>query len=203
VGFQTNFKITAGYFFQLPQLAPNEIITGADLTIGRLPDPSTGLAPAHDADLVAVGFTNVSPPANTAAESQAYYYVGEGALDTTLGRMLIQDDFLVPGDYIAATGAPATTSTSDAGDTALLAYINSLYANPEFIPGTGSLILRINPEVDASSGTVRYTVSTAETTLAGSTLPTLTLTTQLVPEPGMVSMLVILGAGLVGRRRRI
>ena len=76
VGFQTNFLITSAFFFRLPALAPGESIIGADFLLMELPDTAaSAVAPAHNADLVAIGFTNTNPPERSAATSEQYFYL--------------------------------------------------------------------------------------------------------------------------------
>jgi len=203
VGFQTNFLITSAFFFRLPVLAPGETITAADFSITELPDTAaTAVTPNHNADLVAVGFTNIDPPARNAAASEQYFYVGEGLFDTAPGRLQIQDNFLVPADFIPSGGSAAGKSTDAVGDAALLGYIHDLYANQatnQFVPGTSYLILRLNPDTLGDSGTRRYTVASAENADAGITPPTLSL--NIVPEPG-AAMLLSAGMLVVTRIRR-
>lgn len=197
VGYQTNFLITSAFFFQLPLLAPGESIVGADFSVMELPDSATSaVTPAHNADLVAIGFTNTDPPERTAATSEAYFYLGEGNLDTAPGRLQIQDNFLMPSDFIPNGGTAFTKSTDETGDTTLTGYINGLYANQatnQFVPGTSYLILRLNPDTGGDSGTKRYTVASADNMTAGTMPPTLTLV--VVPEPSSIALLA--GAGLM------
>jgi hypothetical protein len=205
VGFQTNFLITSAFFFQLPLLAPGESIVGADFSVTELPDSATSaVTPAHNADLVAIGFTNTDPPERTAATSEQSFYLGEGNLDTAPGRLQIQDNFLTPSDFIPMGGTAFPKSTDETGDTALTGYINGLYANQatnQFVPGTSYLILRLNPDTGGDSGTKRYTVASADN-ITGMLPPTLTLV--VVPEPGAIALLA--GCGLLAsalpRRRR-
>jgi hypothetical protein len=202
IGFQTNFLITSAFFFRLPLLAPGETIAGADFSVTELPDSaSTAVIPNHNADLVAVGFTNIDPPERNAPASERYFFVGEGRDDTAPGRAQIQDNFLEPSDFIPMSGSALGKATDDPGDAALLGYINDLYANSatnQFIPGTSYLILRLNPDLLGDSGTRRYTVASAENVVAGVTPPTLTLV--IIPEPAC-AMLFLAGMAALGGRR--
>ncbi|HEV8292777.1 MAG TPA: hypothetical protein VGP94_12675, partial [Tepidisphaeraceae bacterium] len=134
-------------FFKLPVLQSGESLSGANFRVTELADPANG-PPTINADLWAIGYTNAATPLNNPAESQTYFF--NGPLDPNPGvgtgavRALIQDNFLIPTDVIGTGGAPIAHDTNPAGDAALLAYIQSLYANPNIIPGTTSLILRLN-----------------------------------------------------------
>jgi hypothetical protein len=155
--------------------------------VAELPDAAaTAVLPNHNADLVAVGFTNIDPPANGAAEGGAYYYVGEGAADTAPGRSLIQNNFLVPTDFLPVIHPfSIAKSTSADGDAALVGYMDHLYANQAtsgFLPGTSYLILRVNPDLTSDVGTRRYSLASAEAT--GVQLPTLTIDVESTLSPG-------------------
>jgi hypothetical protein len=223
VGFQSNFNgagasppggITTLYFFQLPALGAGESISGASFGVGRLADSATSATtPTFSADLYALGL--VGSVSKTAADAQKFFYLGgaaQGALPAdgpavggTVAR--VKDDFLTPGDFIANGGAAAASPTT----ADLSAYVKNLYANPAangFTPGASYLVLRINPDADTvpASGTQRYTLAFQGTAANGGAgtpenRPTLTLTTEVVPEPGGVGVMLVAGAGAVGRRR--
>jgi hypothetical protein len=184
----------AAYMFQLPVLAPGETIAAASLKLTELVDSAAG-TPAANADLWAIGFDNTNPPLDNATESQNYFF--NGSVDSNAGigtgalRTLIQDNFLIPTDVILA-GSPAAHQTNAAGSATLLAYINSLYANPNVIPGTSNLIVRLNFDGDSyapvsATAANRYMLGSADNTDT-TVLPTLTLTTQQVPEPAALSV---------------
>ena len=225
VGTQTGFAnpangqplggITSVFFFQLPALAAGESISGADFSISLLRDlAASGSQPLFGGDLYALGFTN------TPASNASYFFAGPSPADSAAAtgdtgagfggpgvlRALIQDDLLQPADFIPNGTVPpaAPKSTGDGGDAALLAYVNSLYANQAatgFVPGTSSLILRINPDAASYSGaaTQRYSIIGAENPSA---YPKPTLTLDVVPEPGSVALLALGGLTLLTRRRR-
>ena len=204
-----NNKVYANaiFFFKLPILQSGETLTSANLRVIELADPTNG-PPTINADLWALGYDNHTIPTNGPAESQAYYY--NGPLDPNPGvgtgaiRALIQDNFLIPTDVIGTGGPSAAHDTNNSGDAALLAYIQSLYTNPSIIPGTTSLILRLNYD-DAAYSPVfattpnHYTLTSADNATAK---PTLTLSTQVVPEPNAIALLAA-AALLLSRRRAI
>jgi hypothetical protein len=188
-GFQANFNLTSAYFFKLPALSPGQAITGADFAITELADTSTSaVTPGFNGDLYALGTTTVDPPANGVTESTNYYFIGSGPAPT--GTVVIQDNFLVPADFIPVGGSNAVKSTNAVGDAALLAYIKTLYLNQGtngFVPGTSSLILRMNPDAGVAAGVQRYSAASANNITPGVMLPTLTL--NIVPEPSSVAIL--------------
>jgi hypothetical protein len=194
------------FFFKLPILQTGETLTNANLRVIELADPANG-PPTINADLWALGYTNAASPLNGPAESQAYYYNGPadpgGGIGAGAVRALIQDNFLIPSDVIG-TGGPSTAhDTSDSGDVALLSYIQSLYTNPNIIPGTTSVILRLNYD-DAAYSPVFATTPNHYTLTAGENAnakPTLSLTTQTVPEPHTL-VLFAASALLFSRRAR-
>jgi hypothetical protein len=184
----------AAYMFQLPVLAPGESITSASLKLTELVDASAG-SPAANADLWAIGFDNNNPPLNSATESQNYFFNGSVDSNAAIGagaaRTLLQDNFLVPTDVILA-GSPSAHQTDATGSANLLAYIQSLYSNPSVVPGTSSLIVRLNFDSDSYAPTSataanRYMLGSADHTDT-TVLPTLTLTTQQAPEPAALGV---------------
>lgn len=204
-GQQTNFQISSAYFFQLPAVAPSAI-TSANLVLTRVADSATGaVLPTFNADLVALGFVNEEPPGNLTADSERYFFFGaEGATDTAAGengaaRLLIQDNFLSPGDFIARGGESVAHGTSDAGDAALLTYLQGLYADPAFVPGSSYLVLRLNADAAAESPTttMRYTIASAENTVVEAR-PVLELS--IVPEPSAGALIMLAAMGLLRRR---
>lgn len=217
-------KFSSVYYFQLPDVNP-AAITGASFMTSSLPDDSaTPTRPGHNVDLWALGFDNNNPPItagapNADAAAEDYYYdndlpdAGTGAEPGVhRSNLRIHDNFMLPADFVPNGGAPITKSTDDLADASLLAYIQSLYANPNFIPGQSHLILRLNGDgldVD-SSGTRRFNVSSAgvtdpaatggPTTDPGAVLPTLTL--EVIPEPGTAGLAALAGIAALFKRRR-
>jgi hypothetical protein len=182
------------FMFQLPALAPGETITGASLKVTELVDSAAG-DPAANADIWVIGFDNNNPPLNSATESQNYLF--NGSVDSGAGfgtgavRTLIQDNFLTHTDVILS-GSPANHQTDATGSANLLAYIQSLYANPNVIPGTTNVILRLNYDSDtyaptSATGANRYMLGSADNTDT-TVQPVLTLTTQQVPEPAAIGI---------------
>jgi hypothetical protein len=193
------------FFFKLPILQSNETITAANFRVTELADPANG-PPAINADLWAVGYDNRNLPGDGPAESQAYFFNGPADPNPGVGagttRALLQDNFLTPADVIGTGGASVSHDTNPAGDAAILAYLQALYANPAVIPGATSVILRLNYDDAAYAPTFGTTVN--HYTLAASenaaNKPTLTLTTQQIPEPHSLALLA--AAFLFSKRRR-
>jgi len=110
----------------------------------------------------------------------------------------------VPTDVITTPSAFALHETDATGGANLLAYIQSLYANPNVIPGTSNLIIRLNYDSDtyaptSDTGANRYLLAASDNVSLGASL--LRLTTQQVPEPATLS---IFGSALISlslRRR--
>jgi hypothetical protein len=194
-------------FFKLPVLQPGETITGANFRVMEFADPVHGNVTIN-ADLWALGYVNDPVPLNNAAESQRYFFNGPVDANPGVGtgaiRSLIQDNFLVPADVIDTGGAPEPHDTNAAGDVSLLGYIQSLYANSNVIPGTTSVILRLNYD-DATFAPVfatpvnHYTIGSGENSTGGLS-PTLTLTTT-VPEPASLAIACLGAVALLIRRR--
>lgn len=210
VGGQTRFRFTAVQYFLLPNIDPNTI-GSVTFSNSVVPDDSANVTETtftFNADLVALGFDTNATPDNSSAAAADYVYFGEGELDAGTGAQSgvfrinqeIQDNYLVPSENVVNGGTPLNQMTDEAGTQALTAYIQSLYAHPSFVPGSSYLILRLNPDqMPLDTATNRYNISSAETTDAGATLPTLTI--EVIPEPGAISLLAIAGLGLLGRRR--
>ena len=216
IGGQARFRIGTAYFFALPALAPGETIASASLRFTQIPDSATtGARPTFNADLRAVGlFSDISvahdpqgtqPQVNPSLDpslSSLLYGDAEddsrAALGTSVPRMEVQDNFLVPNDYIANGGANATRATSAAANLLLANYLNSLYAAG--VPAGSYLVVTLNPDAPPDDvNTNRYQVASANAT-DPSQRPALTI--EVVPEPSAVGVFAAAGLGLVARRRR-
>jgi hypothetical protein len=216
VGGQNRFRIGSAYFFALPTLGPGESISNAHLSFTQIAETATSGAnvPAFNADLRVVGITQdiavandpdnpqVDPTVNPALSASLY---NDAAIDTRPGvgtalpRLLVQDNFLTPQQYIPLGGGIATRSTDAAADALLGGYLTSLYAAG--VPANSFLIVTINPDAPPSDvNTNRYQIASANATDAAQGKPTLTLT--VVPEPGTVGVLAIAASGLLARWRR-
>jgi hypothetical protein len=216
-GFQSNFNgtgtfapggISSAYFFPLPALPVGEAFSGATFSIGLLADTAaTAVTPTFNADLYILGFLNTAP-VKDAAEGQNFWYI-QNAEQTSLASPIngsvdrVQDDFLVPTDFIANGGTPSAPHTAD-----MSAYIADLYANQGtngFVPGTSLLVVRINPDPLSApaSGTQRYSFPSLNATPPTGTAETQAqITISTVPEPTSLGALAVASVGLLARRRR-
>ena len=215
VGGQSRFRIGSAFFFALPTLAPGESISNAHLSFTQIPETATSGAnvPSFNADLRVVGITQdvavandpdvpaVDPTVNPALSELLY---SDAAADTRAGvgtalpRLLLQDNFLAPAQYIANGGSIAARATNSAADALLSGYLTSLYAAG--VPANSFLIVTLNP--DAPPGDVntnRYQIASANATDAAQGKPTLSLT--VVPEPAGIAALGFLAVGTLARRR--
>ncbi len=173
--------------FLIPTLTANEVFTAASLQLQLY---SLSGTPAN-ADLYGLRVNTSSQPL-----SSDYY---QGALDTS--HALIQQNFLTPSSVVRTdpTTGPFTT-TSTAGGTALVNFLNAVDVNNatagEFV------FLRISYDADPiPNGNNGYNVLTEDAGGANEK-PLLTLTAAVVPEPSTFVFLGLAGAGAVAFRRR-
>ncbi len=176
-----------------------------------MPDTaSTSIAPTFNADLYALGFL-AAAATPTVADAENYWYFGntpQASLPGTAGAAPISgsvdriiDDFLVPTDFVANGG----TETLKTGD--ISSYIQSLYSDPVgngFTPGSSYLVVRVTPDADSAPtvGTQRYSLSNQGVVNPnGENRPTITLNTEVVPEPSCFVLLCMGLCGLIVRRR--
>ena len=182
--FSTNHRVVV-YPFQLPTLAPGEVVTDASLKVVYRANLGTE---NFNVDVYAVD-VNASN-----AISNGYYGVGASPTTPT-GSVLIQDNFVTPTTTIGNVTSNATAGAN------LAAYLNQ--------PGkyvAGSYVwLRLNFDVAQGSEVGQYKFGANDfgggtATTAGSIPAVLTLTTA-IPEPATVFVLAGV-AGVLGLSRR-
>ena len=213
IGGQTRFRIGSAYFFALPTLQPGELVSTAGLRFSQLPDSATnGVVPTFNADLRVLGITQDisvandpdSPPVaetvNPAISSLLYNDAAtddRAGIGTALPRLLLQDDFLTPAQYLANGGTAAVRETSILAGTTLAGYLNALYASG--VPDGSFLIVTLNPDAPPDDTlTNRYQIASANAADAAQR-PALTI--DVVPEPSAMGVLAVAAVAVLRRRR--
>lgn len=217
IGGQNRFRIGSAYFFALPALAPGETIGSSGLRFTQIPDSAAaGQPPAFNADLRVLGlFSDISvahdpqgtnpqinPSLDPSLSSLLYHDADDDTrdgLNTAVPRLEVQEDFLTPAEYLAnGSGANALRETSAAANTLLTGYLNALYAAG--VPEGSFLVVTLNPDAPPDDViTNRYQIASANVVDAGQR-PALTI--EVVPEPSTLGVLVVVGLGMLARRRR-
>jgi hypothetical protein len=186
------------FMFQLPDLgAVAAPFASADLGLYLFSPSST---PAYNVDLYGLGVQSSSALVlGSGVLATNRYYEGAAA---DANATLIQLDFATP----AMGFTPGWRNTNSTGDTNLVSYLNSVYANGTNI---GQYVFfRVNPDVSGGEFT-GYNFSSADTgTTAGSVGagttfdPVITYTS--VPEPSTVITLLggVAALGILRRARR-
>jgi hypothetical protein len=189
-------KVNGVYFFQLPSLGSN-VVTSASLSIPFLDREGVF---TWDADLWGLGYVSA------ATLNVSWLLFGDTDAGAGLGvatRTKVQDGFLTAGSGDPNNVAVAQT-TSGAGDIALAAFLQSLYAAGA-APGDFAAF-RLNPDVALSAvpGTLNQGFLVGFTERAGID-PVLTITADAevaaVPEPGTL-LLTACGLAALARWRR-
>lgn len=191
---QTNWTIRVGeqnapsagcmvMAFQLPTLPAGSVFTAASFTDQLASFSGT---PAFNVDMY--GLSRVASEATILGTD---YYAG--TLDS--GATLIQDNILTPSTPVRGTQAwpylSFTTNTS--ANTALINFLNTMYANGA---NAGKYVfIRLSPDIASMpTGNNAYNITSAN---AGNSfeIPTITYTSEVVPEPASVGILA--GSGLL------
>ena len=216
IGGQDRFKFTAAFFYELPALAPGETIANANLRFVQRAQSST-LTPSFNVDLRALGITQdiavendpdttgQAPTVGTTLRSTDILYSESDTdlrpgIGTTLGRLELQDNFLVPADVIQAGGTAVPRESDAVADALLTTYLNALYA--EGVPAGSFLIVTLNP--DAAPGdtqTNRFGVAAANSATVADR-PVLSFDIVAVPEPTTLGLFAAGGLALLARRRQ-
>lgn len=187
----------AGMFvFQLPELPAGEEVVSADFTVVAIGGNDWRALYNKSIDLYAL---RVASAASVLASD---YFAGPYGTDDT-DATGIQESFLFqPNDYNGGFDATllGQHSTDGSGDASLGSWLNAVYAAD---PGAAGkyVFLRVNTRGDISPTSARYWSLGSMNNATVSNRPTLTLTTDLVPEPGAL-MLVGGALAMLQTRRR-
>lgn len=175
--------------FQLPTLDP-----GAKFVTASLTDQLAGIsgAPTFNADLYALTRTSAD-----ATVVSADFYAGPSDSAATL----IQDNILTPTTPVRGTVAwpYLSFSTSTSGSAALVDFLNAIYAGGA---NAGKyFFLRFSPDLASMpTGNNAYNITASN---AGNSFekPTITFTTDAVPEPASIATLAGAALMLLSRRK--
>jgi hypothetical protein len=186
------------FVFLLPNaVAPGTVFTGADLDLFLISQVVPG-GISYNLDLYGLG-TRPASGAGTPVTSGDYF---AGPLDAT-DATLIQDNFVT-----TATPVGGFVPLSATGSANLLAYINTVLTGGA--AANTQLLFRVNPDVVFDSDPGGFEFQSGDASSPAANRPFLTLSTtptsQVIPEPGTISLLTlaVVGAGTWGglRRRR-
>ena len=180
------------FFFALPAIPAGETVTTATFTVELNATAGTS-TPASDANVDLYGLPFDPQPLTTPANNDAIiaerYFTG--ANDTRYPKL--QEDFFVPADAGAAVNRKTSLDISS--------YIKGLY-DAGAVAGD-FVVLRLSYD-DATLDTTttnRYRFRSGDTAVTEADRPVLTIVTA-VPEPNAVGLALLVGAGMLIRRRR-
>lgn len=183
-GSGTDVDAAAVFFFALPELGENDVISDAIFTVGL--DMKSN-SPTFNLDLYGLGYRS-----SAAANPIEDFF--SGAFETDPTATGLQSAFMTP-----AALASDIISTSSAGSANLASFLSSLYAGGA-VAGDYA-VLRLNADIANPSNYHYYNIPSASYADTGMR-PTLTITT--VPEPSTTAALFGAAAfGLVALRRRL
>ncbi len=193
-GLTSPSRSTSGIMvFQLPAIPSGEVVTDASVSINFLNHQSGSLS--NTIDVYGLGYRGSS------AISANDHYVGTFNGDAT-DSWALHDDFLLA---VAFTGAAvdntiySTSGNVGTGSVSLLAYLEAQYtAGAE---AGDYVFIRLSASNPAVGQQNRVFIDSANTG-SGATLPTLTLTTESIPEPASLAMAAFGGLFMAMKRRR-
>ncbi len=166
------------YFFALPTIGTNQVITDATLNFNF--DSITG-SPGYNTDLYGLGFVSSGPTMSgswfaqgPATDTRTRAILGTGATGTV---SLIEDDILTTSTPL---GAVTTTAT-----TALIDFIDSLYADGA--NGGDFAVLQYIADQDVSNLSSASGFRISHSDAPTNQLAQLEITVQQVPEPGTLA----------------
>jgi hypothetical protein len=173
--------------FALPALGPDEIITGATLSV--MSEVMSANFPVANIDLYGL-------PLDPAPVTQAGEWYYSGPQDPTPGVTKLQDNFLLPSDMNDTRTRFVSTDISS--------YIQSLYAAGA-VEGDFATLRLSYDQVENLASHNRYQIRSRQASASVENpeeqWPLLIITTEVIPEPGALGLLG-LALGLTGLRRR-
>ena len=193
-GAGTRRASNAIYFFALPNINSLEL-DNVDLAFSYLDKGGAGVL-NFNLDIWGLGYSN------TATLDSGWFFAGNTGGGGGVGipsAVKIQDNILTPSSGDPNNSNPIRMHTSSSGDSALVSFIQSLYANGA--TAGDYAIIRLNHDINRNpnaAGTPGYSVGFSEN---DEPAPLLTFDTSPIPEPATSWPLAMLMGALFLRRR--